>query len=344
MVLRGVATILVVVIHTTHWPASAPLFIDLDLLARLAVPAFMLLTGVLLSYRYGSTRVNVGEFLRRRFSRSLIPWLAWAPVYTLTGVLLTGNVAQDGGVVSFLLYGAGHLWFLLLIPQMYLVYLVWPRQRLWVWAAVALIAQTALSIYRLYGPMPDGAVEQLTLWHGFQLLPFWIGYFAVGLAAGRSLADRGEPGRMRWLPVGGATVAVALSGWLLIAVSYAGAPHAIFARGTGGFLLPQEPLFVLSVATLIWLTGRAVMSRSGVLAKGITLLSDNSLGVYILHPLLIFEMGRQLIGPLNAAFPESFATFLLLTAVGLLASLLASILLSATPVAITLGIRRRTAR
>ncbi|MEO8898273.1 MAG: acyltransferase [Candidatus Dormibacter sp.] len=341
--LRALATVFVVVIHTTHWPPSAALFDNLDTLGRFAVPAFMLLTGVLLSYQYGGSRLRAGDFLRRRFSRTLVPWLAWAPVYAVFGWFFSTEPQHTAaGLLSFVSYGAGHLWFLLLIPQMYLVYLVWPRRHLWWWAAGALALQTALCVYRLYGPMPAGFVDQFFLWHGFQLLPFWIGYFAVGVAAGRTLVRRGEPSEVRWPAMVGAVVAVAISGWLLVTVSYGGAPNGDFQVGTGGFLLPQEPLFVLAIATLVWLVGRRLMSIGGPLVAGIALLSDNSLGIYILHPILVFAIGRQMSGLLNPGLPLSFVGFLLLTVGGLLAATLASLFLRATPLAVSIGVSRRS--
>jgi surface polysaccharide O-acyltransferase-like enzyme len=339
--LRALATVFVVVIHTTHWPPSNPLFDNLDTVARFAVPAFMLLTGVLLSYQYGGSPVRAGDFLRRRFSRSLVPWVAWAPVYALFGWFFSTDPEHNVvGVVNFLIYGAGHLWFLLLIPQMYLVYLMWPRRHLWWWAAAAMAVQTALCVYRLYGPMPIG-FDQFFLWHGFQLLPFWIGYFAVGVAAGRSLVSRGEPAEVRWPAVAGAAALVAASGWLMIALTYGGAPHGDFQIGTGAFLLPQEPIFVLAVAALVWLVGRPLLGVGGYLAATITLLSDNSLGVYILHPMLVYAIGRQISRLLNPGLPLSFAGFLVLTVGGLVTATLFSLLLRATPLAISLGVSRR---
>lgn len=342
VVLRALATVFVVVIHTTHWPPQASLFDNLDTLSRFAVPAFMVLTGVLLSYQYGGSRLRTGDFLRRRFSRSLVPWLAWAPVYIVFGWFFTTDPLHSvTGVVNFIIYGAGHLWFLLLIPQMYLVYLVWPRRNLWWWAAAAMALQTALCIYRLYGPMPVGAVGQFFLWHGFQLLPFWIGYFAVGVAAGRSLVGRGEPSRVSRLPLLGAAVVVAVSGWLMIALTYGDAPHGSFQVGTGAFLLPQEPLYVLAIATLVWLGGRRLITVGGPATAALTLLSDNSLGIYILHPMLVFAIGRQISGLLHPGLPLSFVGFLVLTVGGLLTATLASLLLRWTPLAVSLGVSRR---
>jgi surface polysaccharide O-acyltransferase-like enzyme len=340
--LRALATVFVVVIHTSHWPTAAVLYNDLDLLSRFAVPAFMLLTGVLLSYQHGGEPDDTGAFVQRRFSRTLLPWLVWAPIYALTGWLFTGDVVPQsvGGLLTFLSYGAGHLWFLLLIPQMYLLYLVWPHQRLWLWAIVALAVQTGLAFYRLYGPMPLAVESQLTLWHGFQLLPFWAGYFALGLAAGRWLADSGPPKRVRASVVAVAAAATVVSGVLLIAITYGGAPHGEFQQGTGGFLLPQEPLLVVSVAALVLVAGPALVRRFHALAVTAAVLSDNSLAIYILHPLLIYLLAKRIEFLLTPGLPTSFVGFLVLTVGGLAAATLASVLLAATPLAPTLGVAR----
>lgn len=340
--LRALATVFVVVVHTTHWPHSAALYDSLDLLSRWSVPAFMLLTGVLLAHQYGGTDLHIGPFLQRRFGRSLLPWLVWAPIYAATGWLFTGNVPHTAGDLgTFFSYGAGHLWFLLLIPQVYLLFITWPRRHLWTWAVAAMAVQTGLSVYRLYGPMPTAALEQLSLWHGFQLLPFWVGYFAVGIAAGRALAVRGAPRAVDRRAIALAVAAVALTGWLMLAVTYAGAPHDSFQQGTGAFLLPQEPLFVFSVAALVLVAGPALVSRSRGLAAAVRLLSDHSLGVYILHPLVIYAIGRQLGALLSPGLPLSFLGFLVITVGGLVGATGLSVVLGFTPIARTLGARRR---
>jgi len=341
--LRALATVLVVVIHTTHWPWPAVVFNELDLLSRLAVPAFMMLTGVLLSYRSTGEPVSARTFLRRRFSRSLLPWMVWGPFYAFTGWVLTGDVYPQNldGLGTFFSYGAGHLWFLLLIPQMYLIYLVWPRRRLWLWAGLAFAVQTALAVYRLYGSQPLAFESQLTLWHGFQLLPFWIGYFAVGLAAGRSLARRGAPRGSHAGIVAAAAAAVVASGLLLVFVTYDSSPTPDFQHGTGAFLLPQEPLYVLSTAVLVLFAAPGIVRRHRGLALVTRVLSENSLGVYILHPIVVYLIAEQIKPLLFVYMPTAFIGFLVLTVAGLTGSTLASMLISATPLAPTLGVRRR---
>jgi hypothetical protein len=67
-------------------------------------------------------------------------------------------------------------------------------------------------------------------------------------------------------------------------------------------------------------------------------LSRDSLGVYILHPLIAFELGDDLLKPmLQQPLPGSIAGFLLLTAGTLALALLATRLISATPLAPLIG-------
>jgi hypothetical protein len=199
--LRALATIAVVVVHTCHWPlqdsgADLRAWSRVDLGSRFCVPAFVVLSGLLLGLRDG-TRDQPGSFLRRRLRRTLLPFLAWAPLYCAAGLWVTGDL-DDGsgsGMLGWWLGGAGHLYFLLLVPQLYALFLLWPRRlrpTLWLGAG-ALAVQLALQTLRLAGPMPP-TLERLSLWKGYELFPFWIGYFAIGIAGGRLLALRRDDG------------------------------------------------------------------------------------------------------------------------------------------------------
>src|SRR5689334_22735727 len=81
--LRALAALAVIVVHTSHWAlqdtgADRTVWYRVTLLARFCVPAFVLLGGLVLAYRYGERKLD-GAFLMRRARRSVVPWLAWAP-------------------------------------------------------------------------------------------------------------------------------------------------------------------------------------------------------------------------------------------------------------------------
>jgi surface polysaccharide O-acyltransferase-like enzyme len=100
---------------------------------------------------------------------------------------------------------------------------------------------------------------------------------------------------------------------------------------------------VLSVAALVWLVARPATARSRALAATIRVLSDNSLGIYILHPMIIFEIGKHIGGLLDPGLPLSLVGFAVLTVGGLAAATVVSALLAAGPLAATIGSRRRRA-
>ncbi|MHB8717912.1 MAG: acyltransferase [Candidatus Dormibacteria bacterium] len=343
--LRALATVWVIVIHTVHW-VNGDLYIGLDLIARWSVPAFVVLTGVLLSYRYGAGPIDTVAFLRRRFARTLIPFAVWAPVYVVWGWNVSHDPSPQGGWASvwvFLYWGAGHLWFLLLIPQLYLLYLVWPRRRLALAASTALAVQVGLAFAHLELTLTGGVPNSLLQQHAFQLVPFWVGYFGAGVLAGRTLAARGEPQHVHRRLLTAAIAAILLGGYLQVQ-HFAGVASDL-QSGTGAFVLPQEPLLVLGIAALVLLTARPLLATRRRATAATSFVADNSLGIYIIHPIVVYGIGKWIFDALLAQpLPTSFVGFLVLTAGGLAGSALVARLISATPLAPAVGTPRRPLR
>ena len=341
---RALATVWVIVIHTVHW-VSGDIYYGTDLVARWAVPAFVVLTGVLLAYRYGGAPVDVRAFMTRRLSRTLIPFAVWAPVYVLWGWAVSHDPSSSGGwngVWVFIYWGAGHLWFLLLIPQLYLLYLVWPRRRLALAAIVAIALQVGFAFAHLYGSLPGGVPNSLLGDHAFQLFPFWIGYFGAGVLAGRMLAARGEPQQVSWGLFAGAVGLTLLGGFLQVQ-HFAGVSSNL-QSGTGAFVLPQEPLLVFGIAAMVLLTARPLLAQRRHTSSVVSFIADNSLGIYIIHPVVVYGLGRWMFPVLAQPLPASFFGFLLLTLGGLVGSALIARIISATPLAPSLGTPRRPLR
>lgn len=343
---RALAMIAVVCIHASAWGPRHP-FATVSMLARFSVPAFMVLTGVVLAYQHAG---HLGpHFMRRRLGRSVLPWLVWAPMFVLFD-FVTGALTPSGAAVgNFLTQGAGHLWFLLLIPQLYVLFMLWPRRHRWAIAALALLLQTALCLLRIYLVLP-GWQEQVMLTYSSEIFPFWIGYFALGVALGGSLR---QPGALRraatvWRVqlAGAAALGTAGGAYLLLTLQYPGAPYAhSFLRGTGAFLNPVLPLLVCSVCALLALTLPLVMRRWRPVLRAVSVLSEQSLGIYIVHPILLFLFAMYVMQPwLAEGGTMARVAAALLIVLTLLSALVASRLLSATPVARALGGSRRPLR
>ena len=339
--MRAAAMLGVVCIHASSWGRPDP-YIEVNTLSRFAVPAFVVLTGLLLAYQY-HRRALGGDFMRRRVARSIVPWLAWVPVYIAFDILIGTVKPTSAGVLSFLQLGTGHLWFLLLVPQLYLLFALGVRHASWRFAAVAVALQVALYVVRLYVTLP-GSLSGLVLSHGYLIFPFWIGYFAVGVAAGRHLARirlHRPPPLPRTALAAGAAVLVVASAELLLNAHYPGARYAgTFLRGTGAFLNPLLPLFVFASVWWLHITMPLVMQHSSAMRSTVRVLSDQSLGLYIVHPMLLWYFGGLLVHAVGARSPLTIPAFTALVLLTLLSSMIVVRLIAATPLAVTLGVPR----
>lgn len=337
---RVFATLLVIVIHADHWPlqqsgADLNFWDGCDLLSRSCVPIFVLLTGLLLTYRR-QEHMPLGMFARRRLGRSLLPWAFWLPIYTLIGLFLTYEVTRSwSGVVSWWALGGGHLWYLILVPQLYVCFQFWPRglRSRWVLAAAAMALQTALCLYRLYAPQ-SAPLQGVFLAYGYEFFFFWLGYFAVGAAIGASLAERVP----RW-PAWPFWLATAAGGALLVGVQLTSSVEASFAQGTGAFLRPLLPVMTIAVFAAVAISGERLLTRYGWLRRPVVVISRYSLGIYVVHEALLYIPGRILAAPLlQHHLPVSALGFALVVLITLGLACLVTRLIVATPLAITVGL------
>ena len=344
---RAAAMIGVICIHASAWGPSSP-YAGVGLVSRFSVPAFMVLTGTLLAYQYTGRTLGVA-FMRRRLGRSLIPWLSWAPVFIAFDFFVGSLKPTAPSVLSFLQYGGGHLWFLLLIPQLYLLFLVWPRRATWTVAILAMLVQVGLCLIRLFVALP-GWQSQVMVTYGFLTFPFWIGYFGIAVAAGRTLAAGGGripvlQGHARTAAVVAGAVLIAATGWLLLNLHYHDSAPSWVLTGTNAFLNPVLPLFVFSIVIWFFVFAPAAMAAAGWLRWIVDTLSEQSLGLYIVHPVLLFFVGRVLYGMINSTTGAlsvlGFAIFVIAT---LVATSIAVRLLMTTPLAVTIGTPRRPLR
>jgi len=134
--LRNYATVMVIGIHVSAPVAHGYAAFDSwfwwaanwwDSFCRPSVPLFVMLSGFLLLGK----DYPLPDFLKRRFTRVIVPSLAWMLVYNLYNYFASGQPATLGEAGLRMVENRVHyhLWFIYLIVGLYLVY---PIMRPWV--------------------------------------------------------------------------------------------------------------------------------------------------------------------------------------------------------------------
>lgn len=254
--LRNVATLMVIAIHVsgpvaeslTTYNGSAWWVANLwDAMCRPAVPLFVMLSGFLLL----SKDYPLIPFLKRRFSRVLIPALFWMVIYLVYNHIAKGDPATVAEAGKKLLLGPVHyhLWFIYLIIGLYLVY---PMLRAWVRQAselefrffflMCIIGAWGYKILYVFFGLGIGVYFELfTNNAGYFVLGYYLGTKATGTgweSEGRvSVLDskgltpwRGTDRQLKWIGLAlviGGTAVTAIGTWWA-SQKYGGHFHSYF--------------------------------------------------------------------------------------------------------------------
>jgi len=301
--LRAGALLAVVFIHAASWipggsaPARSGPYAAAIILARFSVPAFVLASGFALRRAYGRPD-DAGGYLRRRALRTLVPWLAWVPVYAALDLVFGKVAANPHDLAVWLAYGPGHLYFLVLIAQLavLLPFLPSGRGRLMAVAAALVLLQLALGALRTYAPLPSGALAWPFTFLPQMEAPFWAGWFLLGCV----LSDWYDRFReLSWLWP--AALALTVLGGVLVLVEAFLVPGDQWRQGTYAFLWPSRLPATLGVTALLLWLGREVAPLAGHLWAPVRALSQRSLGVYVIHVGVLDALGHTAL----AGLPEA---------------------------------------
>ncbi len=217
----------------------------LNALVRFAVPVFVMITGALLLNR----EYEIGDFLKKRLTRVVIPFLFWSLVYVWYswynedisfGSDAWANIRQ---VLHLLKYGSAyHLWYVYMLIGLYFFIPVIGKfvrnasekeilYFLIVWFAVMMITQPYLS---RYNPSVDmhyfaGFAGYLVLGHylahkefkikylrGWMILLFLTGIVIIAISSRLLIAYPKYPGTMFYEPVNPAVVLLSASIFLIV--------------------------------------------------------------------------------------------------------------------------------
>ncbi|PAT40041.1 hypothetical protein CK623_07710 [Vandammella animalimorsus] len=302
-----------------------------DAAMRGCVPVFVMLSGCLLLTPYNAAAS--WQVQRQRLARLLVPLLFWGLFYNAwlllqqaqgLGSLGAAWQALAPGLAQSWLAGAPHfhLWFLSMLAGLYLL-TPWLARRSAAMPmarrrtlALALLAIAALLSLAQYGGLRLLPTLFCTLW-----LPF-LGYYLYG-----STLQQAPARTPRW-PAAAALL------WGLAALATMLGLYAVARRhglATGlyfyDYLSPGVIAMSLAAAHLLRRLQRPLLGRAT------SAVARHTLGIYLLHPLVLDVIGRH--GLLPAGLLGQWDFIPLAAACALLVSLLLSALLARLP-----GLRR----
>ena len=257
----------------------------MDSAARWSVPVFVMISGALVLH--SSSADDPLLFYRRRLSRVLPPLVAWSAIYLVYGHLATNNPKSLDDAVAYILAGRPyfHLYFLYLITGLYLIapflrpMVALPDKRvLGIAVLVLLTMEMADNMILISGH--GGGANAVT-----RFVPY-LGYFLAG-AWLREL----EPTRRRI--VGAASIVV-----LGIGATAVGTDLLLANIGFGkGFYL-YEYLSITTVPTSLaifvlfaWSGAFLDRTTNHNFRRLLSVLASSTLGIYVVHPLVIQAFG-----------------------------------------------------
>lgn len=286
---KTIAAIMVILIHVTATPVvtlksgfAFDLLLAVNRFSKPSVPMFIFASGLALSYSY-LTKGRVfryGEFLTRRLTRILIPYLAWCGLYY--GYFVWQEIYPFDLALFFKLTANGkmmyHLYFVVIILQFYLIFgLLLPMVRkLPGW----FLMPAALAINLLILPLLPAEIMGRSF-------PTYLVYFVLGCCFAKDL-DKAHSLVVRWRwPI---FLAFLGTGGL-----YAWQFYEDQVLGLGYRFLSDSSLYVLfSTAAILcyYLLAMKLEDKAPRTVKTVMLLlSEGSFYIYLSHPAAMIGAG-----------------------------------------------------
>jgi peptidoglycan/LPS O-acetylase OafA/YrhL len=317
-VVRPVASLLVIVTHAMQmFAATGSIFYGaITIESEASRHIFFFVSALVLTYQaYRQPRWSPWRFWGRRGLTIVVPYAIWVLIYWAAGLAglrgdtipgpagsLLANLKSAG---MQLITGPGHLYFVFVLMQFYLVFplllMLLNRARRWHWLilgvalAVQLVVTVALHYHHwTWSPWYDlGSTRQLSS---------YVFYLVAGAITGAHL-----PAVRAWVwrhrrPVlaAAATLVLAVEGWYAATVR-----SGQSATGASDPFSPEAIALYVGTFALLWLAGAwwANRSQDGWPSRLVRTTSDNSYGVYLSHIMFLDLLATLGLGRLDAHVP-----------------------------------------
>ncbi|PLR84500.1 acyltransferase [Bacillus canaveralius] len=257
----------------------------LNQIGRFGTPIFAVISGFLLFYQVKRRGFALGRFLKTRLSKIIIPFLIWSLAYRYLLYYYDNQALGDyGAEVKKILLGDSfyHLYFVAIVVQFYLIFpfiqkLFRTQTLLLVFAFIALLIS-----YNLYGFSPgiEGAIGEFLASKSF--MPIWIFYFAFGGFLAYFWDEIVNFATKR--------------PWQMLALALIVSAGAVVEYMVNGFVsnrrlsnLANIPLLCIATIGIY-----PLLARWNVIKKPLYLIGQYSMGIYLIHPMILYLFARHL--------------------------------------------------
>jgi surface polysaccharide O-acyltransferase-like enzyme len=295
--------------------------------------AFVAITAFVLFLGYYRRDEGVLPFYRRRFGLVVLPYLLWSGVY-LSLILSTTEWRGVWGTARYVLhnivYGASwyHLYFLLVSMQIYLLFplMRWVVRRTEGHHGLLLAGSWVLQLGYMYlvafvPPLP-GYAGWIIWGRSWTLLPMYIGFAAIGALAAVHYERMHEWVKAHLGLLGGVAAAGLVASGVIFYVRVfdlgSSPAHAAMAMHPAQVVPALAAILGLYVLGPVWLARRR---DDSFLAKTVDAGSVRAFGIYAIHPLAIWLLGKWFTPALFAAIPYNAVRVPVLVVAVYLASL-----------------------
>lgn len=285
---RALTILSVVAVHSIRFglvPEYPKLGSLLQLLFQFGRVSFMIVTGFIIAYQYHDRRPQWLTFFQRRTKSALVPYLIWLAVFLSFSVPVWPAATFLRYFGRVLLTGNGHLYYLIITFQMYLlapvlIFILRRVEKYMVWfGAVAMAWELFSWTMASYGHQGGWAAP---LW-----VSTYVGYFVLGGVIGFSW------NKVRlWLNAHRAIVALGLPAlWVVLTATFLADLHWVggLASATSMFQ-PVSALYGVALTMTLLASGawfEEARSHSKSLDSIIGIVADASFGIYLIHPIFV---------------------------------------------------------
>ncbi|RAV11234.1 acyltransferase [Paenibacillus contaminans] len=302
---RAVAILAVLLIHGTadatveipFGSRSQIVFLLINKLSNFAVPVFLMISALVMFYRYeaGWNGREAFNFYRKRLQYVIVPYLIWMFFYYVFYQWLGNNRDLSAISIDWLDFAKKlqwadvgyHLYFIVIIAQFYLVFPIimslvkafaWFRRYLWL---VGIVIQGGVYSYHHWVNPFEHSGTLVTTYAAVICIGGWIGlHYDKFRSASRHL----------WWVFGLAM----LFGYSLFNIFVLIRTNISF--GAVAYEVVFHGYAIFMGISLLWI-GRKVMEGYTRLAKWIVSFSAASFGIYLIHPALLSYWKVRLVYP-----------------------------------------------